>query len=315
MAADEIGPGRLGRMVEVVSADAGGDPARGTALVQQWVGDAGVEAVAVVPDDPVARTVQDACRTRARIALFCGPTAAALSREDCSPTGFQWLADDEALARAMAAALDGLGVRACRIVDGAAAARAGALRRFLAAAGIAEDDQAGAATVLVADDALPPATTSAPRAGPILAARLSLARIAEAGPAATAGIRTIAAFNRDSDDGARAWVRRFLARTGRLPEEGEIATYEAVRHYLKNVAELGRSSGAALARRMRATPVESPFSHNAPIGADGQVRRPLWLMRVSAATRAPGPAAPLAAERLIPPRDGARRPDDPACPA
>jgi branched-chain amino acid transport system substrate-binding protein len=269
MAVEEFGPGRIARPIEVVSADPAGDPARGTALVASWIEHDSVEAVVVVPDDAVAPAVQAACRARARIALFCGPTATALGDGGCNGGGFQWLGDDRALVRAIAQMFAAAQLASCQIVPGAATARAAALQAALAAVGVAT----GSGPRVLCDSRAPLPDRSA-----VMATGVGPARLRGAGPA-VAGLLTVAPYAWIGDGAALGWIRRFLARTSRMPEMEEIGVYEAVRHYLRAVGDLGQAGGEGVTRQMRFSPVESPFTRSAPIAADGRVRRLLRVLR------------------------------------
>jgi len=297
MAVEEFGGG-IGRPVAVVSADAGGDPARGALLARRWIGEDGVAAVIVLPDDDVAPAVQVVCREQGRIALFCGPTAPALSGSACSPTGFQWNGDAAAIDRTAAIGLAGLGVTAARVPG--ASARAAAMRARLAVDGIADAD--GGMTVLVG-----PAPVTA---GPVMLAPLRPAWLGGLGAAAS-GALAVTPFDWTLGEGTRAWARRFAERIGRLAEPDEIGVYEAVRHYLLAVARLGRSEGPAVARQMRFTPVESVFTRGAEIAADGRVMRELRLVRITA----PGRLEGIETLRVVPPEETPRRSSAAACAA
>ena len=269
MAAEEFGGGRIGRTVDIVSADPGGDGVRAAGMVERWIAEDDVAAVVVLEDGPGALAAQAVCRARQRILLFCGPSGLALSGPGCDGGSFMWTGDDRAIGRAIAAHLAVSGQRSCRVMAGGAEAQAAAVRTALAEQGIGED-MAGVA-VLCGVGPLPPGP-------PGIAARLNQAALADA-----VGWLTVAPFAWSSvpsaGEAALAWVRRFLQRAGRLPEIGDIGAYEAVRHVLGVVAASG-GGAAGLARQMRYTPVNSPFTRGAQIGRDGRVQRPMRLLRV-----------------------------------
>jgi|GEM_PF-6706179 len=299
IAAEEVGSGAVGRPIEVVSADAGGNPEFGATIVRNWIASDGVEAVACVVDDTVALAVQAVCRREGRLALLVGPTSRALSGSACSATGFQWLADTRANARGLAAALLPSNVRTAfvlaetwthELADEIAVAldRAGVTVKGQADPGaglpaaLAAATASGAAAVVVAGG-MGPVVAGAmrlPGRPVVIAAGMTLVGVQEQGQRALAGALAVLPFYWDTEETGRFWSRRFMARTQRMPEAEHIGVYEAVRQYLRIVAEIGRSDGQAVARRMRFTPVDSAFTRGGRVSADGRVLRPLLVARV-----------------------------------
>ena len=293
MAVEELGGGRIGREVVVVSADAGGDPARAAVLVGRYIDEDGVAAVVLVPEaGAVALAVQTACRARRRVSLMCGPGGPDLSEAACSPTGFQWIGDDVAVARALAIGLRAQGVVACRVMAGRATDRAASVQATLLEHGISD----GVGVSVFCDPA-----EGAGAAG--LVVRLGQARFwAEGGD----GVMTVMPYDWPVEGGAQVWVRRFFQRAGRAPETGDIACYEAVRHFLGAVALLGHSEGPVVARRMRALPVTGAFTRGAEIAGDGRVQRALRLVRVNPPGARRAAWDVFTTVHVVPPAQGAR---------
>ncbi|MCX7383078.1 MAG: ABC transporter substrate-binding protein [Alphaproteobacteria bacterium] len=271
MAVEEFGGGRIGRTVDVVAADPGGDAARATAMVERWIVEDDVAAVVVLADGPAAEAAQAVCRARRRVVLFCGPTAMALSGPGCFGGSFMWTGDDRAIAATLAGHLSQASLPSCRVVPGGAPARAAEIRASLAARGIA----AGAGAVAVLCDA---AAVAVPAGRPSIAARLAMTEIIARADAVAEWL-VVSPYSWAAD-APLAWVRRFLDRSGRLPEIGDIGAFEAARHVLAAVAATGGADFAALTRQMRFSPISSPFTRGAQIGTDGRVRRPMQLLRI-----------------------------------
>jgi branched-chain amino acid transport system substrate-binding protein len=315
MAALDIGGAGIDRSIEVVSADAGDSPDFAGQILRRWFDAETVEVVADVPDDAVALAVQRICAERGKVALFSAPMTSALTNEACSPTGFAWGMDSYAVAGALAGALAGAGVFLVVTDD-----RTGRdLQRDLTAAlaeipgtaligadpasALAAASASGARAVVLCGGgpALARQAASCLAPGQLLAATtLSLADIRDIGLAALQGIVLVQPFYWDTDDRTRAWSQRFAARTGRMPDAPQIGVYGAVRHYLRAVSELGASDGAAVARRMRYTAIEDPFTRGERVRADGRVLRPMLLTRIKSPAESKQPWDYLSILRTIP---------------
>jgi branched-chain amino acid transport system substrate-binding protein len=94
------------------------------------------------------------------------------------------------------------------------------------------------------------------------------------------GLILSSAFYWDMNDETRAWSKRFIDKTRKVPTMIHAGTYGAVMHYLKAMAKAGTSDGPAVADAMRAMPVNDFMTKNGRIRADGRLVRDMYLFEV-----------------------------------
>jgi len=112
--------------------------------------------------------------------------------------------------------------------------------------------------------------------------------IAAIGLQTTQGIYVIEAFYWDLNDEARAWSRRFLKETGKMPSAMQAGDYSATLHYLKAVKAAGTSDASAVMRKMRELPVNDFFAKNGRIREDGRMVHDIYLMQVKSPSQSRG---------------------------
>ena len=76
---------------------------------------------------------------------------------------------------------------------------------------------------------------------------------------------------------------------GRRPTFLQIGVYDAVRHYLRAIQAAGTDEPDAVMKQMRATKIDSAFSHGAYIRDDGRVIRDMYLAQVKTPAESKGP--------------------------
>ncbi|MGR4927950.1 ABC transporter substrate-binding protein [Bradyrhizobium sp. CAR08] len=94
------------------------------------------------------------------------------------------------------------------------------------------------------------------------------------------GLLLSSAFYWDMTDEARAWSKRFIARTHKVPTMIHAGTYGAVMHYLKAAGAAGTLDGPAVAAKMREMPVNDLMTKGGKIRRDGRLVRDMYLFRV-----------------------------------
>ncbi|HUK59405.1 MAG TPA: ABC transporter substrate-binding protein, partial [Stellaceae bacterium] len=105
MAVKDFGGSVNGVPIQIVSADHLNKPDVGKAIVQRWIDEDGVDAVADAPTSSVALAVQDVMREKQKVFLISGAAASDLTGKACSPTGVHWTYDTYALAHGTGGAL------------------------------------------------------------------------------------------------------------------------------------------------------------------------------------------------------------------
>jgi branched-chain amino acid transport system substrate-binding protein len=94
------------------------------------------------------------------------------------------------------------------------------------------------------------------------------------------GLMLSSAFYWDLDDETRAWSKRFIEKTQKMPTMIQAGTYGAVMHYLKAVEAAGTLDGPTVAAKMREMPVNDFMTKNGRIRQDGRLVRDMYLFRV-----------------------------------
>jgi branched-chain amino acid transport system substrate-binding protein len=94
------------------------------------------------------------------------------------------------------------------------------------------------------------------------------------------GLMLTSAFYWDLNDETRAWSKRFIDKTRKVPTMIHAGTYGAVMHYLKAVEAAGTLDGPTVAAKMREMPVDDFMTKNGRIRQDGRLVRDMYLFRV-----------------------------------
>jgi branched-chain amino acid transport system substrate-binding protein len=94
------------------------------------------------------------------------------------------------------------------------------------------------------------------------------------------GLILSSAFYWDLNDETRAWSKRFIDKTHKVPTMIHAGTYGAVTHYLRAIQSAGTVDGPAVAGRMRETPVNDFMTKNGRIREDGRLVRDMYLFKV-----------------------------------
>ncbi len=94
------------------------------------------------------------------------------------------------------------------------------------------------------------------------------------------GLMLSSAFYWDLNDETRAWSKRFIEKTKKVPSMIHAGTYGAVMHYLKAVEAAGTLDGPTVAATMRAMPVNDFMTRDGKIREDGRLVRDMYLFGV-----------------------------------
>jgi branched-chain amino acid transport system substrate-binding protein len=88
------------------------------------------------------------------------------------------------------------------------------------------------------------------------------------------------AFYWDLNDDTRAFSKRFMERTKRVPTAAQAGVYSSVTHYLKAVKAAGTTDAAAVIKVMKDTPINDMFARNGRIREDGRMVHEMYLFEV-----------------------------------
>jgi branched-chain amino acid transport system substrate-binding protein len=257
MAVDDFGGTVLGRKIEVVSADHQNKADVGSGVTRRWIDSENVEAILDVPNSAVALAVQGITRDRKKVFLATGAATSRLTGDECSATGIHWTYDTYALSQGTAKAVSKLGVKTWYFLsaDYSLGAQLEAdSRKVIAAQGgqvagsvkhpINTSDfssyllqaQSSNADVIALADAGGDFINAVKQAGEFGITRTQklvgllvfIADIHSLGLQSAQGLILSSAFYWDLNDETRAWSKRFIDKTHKVPTMIHAGTYGAV---------------------------------------------------------------------------------------
>ena len=126
--------------------------------------------------------------------------------------------------------------------------------------------------------------------GQRLAALLfTLAEVHGLGLPSAQGLVLTEGFYWDLDDQNRAFARRFMERTGRMPNMVHAGTYSAVSQYLKAVQAAGTDETEAVAKKLHEMKVDDFFAKGGKVLPNGRMVHDMYLFEVKKAAESKGP--------------------------
>lgn len=96
-------------------------------------------------------------------------------------------------------------------------------------------------------------------------------------------------FYWNMNDETRTWSRRYLERTGKMPNMSQAGVYSSVTHYLKAVEAARTDETEAVMRAMKAAPVDDFFARGGRIREDGRMVHDMYLFEVKKPSESSGP--------------------------
>lgn len=130
---------------------------------------------------------------------------------------------------------------------------------------------------------------------------------------AASGLRFVAPYYWDQNEGSRAFAERYRRRMGTAPGSNHIAVYTATLHYLRAVQQAGTDRGVDVVEAMKALPVEDGITRNGRVRVDGRMVHDLNFVEVKSAGEVEAPQAYYRILRTLP-GDEAFAPPSTACP-
>jgi branched-chain amino acid transport system substrate-binding protein len=320
MAVEDFGAAKKGINVTVVSADHQNKPDIASNLARQWYDQDGVDAIFDVPTSSAALAVAQVTKDKNKVFIDSGAGSTDLTGKSCSPNTIHWTYDTYALANGTAKAMVDQGKKSWFFIT-ADYAFGQALERDATAivqklggtvAGDAKypfpgsdfssyllQAQASKAQVIGLANAGGDAVNTIKQAaefgitqgGQSLAALLVFITDVNAMGLQTAqGLLVTEAFYWDSNDGTRAWSKRFAAlHDGKMPTMVQAGVYASVLDYLKAVEATGGKDSTKVIDWMKANPTDDPLFGKGSIRPDGRVLHPMYLYQVKAPAESKGP--------------------------
>ena len=318
MAVADFGGTVLGRKIEVVAGDHQNKADVGSAITRRWIDQDGVEAILDVPNSAVALAVQGITRDKKKVFLATGAATSRLTGDECSQTGIHWTYDTYALSQGTTRAVSKLGAKkwfflsadyslgaqleadSRKVIKEQGGTVAGSVKHPVNSPDMSsyllQAQALGADTIALAD-AGGDFINAMKQAGEfgiaktdqrLLGLLVFIADIHSLGLESAQGLILSAPFYWDLDDDTRAWSKRFIEKTNKVPTMIHAGTYGAVMHYLKAMQKAGTTDGPTVARTMREMPVNDFMTKNGTIRDDGRLVRDMYLFKVKSPAQSKG---------------------------
>jgi branched-chain amino acid transport system substrate-binding protein len=312
MAVADFGGKVAGKTIEIVSADHLNKPDVGSSIARQWIDQDHVDVIVDVPTSSVALAVQDVTKEKGKVFLISGAASSDLTGKACSPTGVHWTYDTYALAHGTGGALvkqggdswffltadyafgHALENDTTAVVKAAGGKVLGAVNVPLNNADFSSfllQAQSSKAKVIGLANAGGDTVNSIKQAsefgivtgGQRLAGLLVfISDVNSLGLQTAQGLVLTEAFYWDQNDETRAWSKRFIAESKKVPTMVQAGVYGAVTHYLKAIEAAKTDEGKAVVAKMREIPINDFMTKNGKLREDGRVMRDMYLFQVKA---------------------------------
>src|SRR5215217_555398 len=319
MAVEDFGGKVLNAPVEVITADHQNKPDVASNLARQWYDTDKVDAIMELTTSSVALAVQQLGKEKKKINIVTGAATTDFTGKACTPYGFHWAYDNRALAVGTGGALvekggdtwffitadyafgHSLEAETGRYVTSKGGKVVGAVRHPLSAPDFSSfllQAQASKAKVvgfanagLDTSNAIKQAAEfGITQSGQRLAALLfTLAEVHGLGLKAAQGLVLTEGYYWDLDDQSRPFAKRFMERTGRMPNMVHAGTYSAVLHYLKAVQAAGTDETEAVVKKMKEMPVDDFFARKGKVLDNGRMVHNMYLFQVKKPEESKGP--------------------------
>jgi branched-chain amino acid transport system substrate-binding protein len=319
MAAADFGGKVKGKPIEVIGADHQNKPDIGSNIARTWYDTEKVDTIVDVPTSSIALAVQQITKERNKVFLMSGPGSSDLTGVACSPNGIHWTYDTYALSNVAAKALVGRGEDswffitadyafghalerdASDIVKKSGGKTLGAVRVPLHTPDFSSfllQAQASKAKVIGLANAGGDTITAIKQAsefglqagGQKLVALLFQITDTYAVTLNMAqGMMITEGFYWDMNDETRAFSKRFLEKTGRMPTMIQAGVYSAVTHYLHAIDATGTDEAKTVIAKMKATPINDFFAKNGRIREDGRMVHDMYLVQIKKPAESKGP--------------------------
>jgi branched-chain amino acid transport system substrate-binding protein len=310
MAVQDFGGKVLGANVEIVSADHQNKPDVAASVARQWYDTEKVDAIMELTTSSVALAVQGLSKDKKKITMTTGAATTDLTGKQCSPFGFHWAYDTHALAVGTGGALVenggnkwffltadyafgySLEDQTSKFVKSKGGQVVGAVRHPLAASDyssfLLQAQSSGANVIGMANAGLDTANAIKQAAefgitqgGTRLAALLfTLAEVKGLGLQAAQGLTLTEGWYWDQSDENRAFAKKFMDKTGRMPNMIHVSTYSAVTQYLKAIQKAGTDATEPVAKALHEMPVQDVFAKNGKVLPNGRMVYDMYLFQV-----------------------------------
>jgi branched-chain amino acid transport system substrate-binding protein len=313
MAAEDLGGRVLGAPIEVLVADHQNKADIASNVARQWFDTQGVDLAADLMNSAVALSILDLAKIKNRVAIVNGASTSRVTNENCTEFSVHYTWDTYAIANGTARAVVQRGgdswffVTAdfayghafekdtADIVTGLGGRIVGSVRHPINSTDFASFllQAQGARPKIIALANGGSDTISAIKqardfgvgrgdGSSLVGLAINLNDTRGLGLDVAQGLLLTEAFYWDKDDETRAWSRRFLARTGKMPTSTQAGNYSSTMHYLRAVQAAGTDEAQAVMAKMKEMPINDFFAKNGRIRADGRMVHDMYLAQVKA---------------------------------
>jgi branched-chain amino acid transport system substrate-binding protein len=318
MAVEDAGGKVLGKPIEVLVADHQNKPDIASAKATEWFDREHLDALMDVAASSTALAAQDVAKQRNKIIILNGPATTRLTNESCGPQTVHYAYDTYALANGTGLAVvkqggdswffltvdytfgHDLEKDTTNAIKAAGGKVIGGVHHPLNTADFSSfllQAQASKAKVIGLANAGTDTIQAIKQAGEfgltgqqqLAALLIYITDIHSLGLNAAQGMVLTTGFYWDTDEGTRAWSRRYSERMGKMPNMSQAGVYSATRHYLKAVAAAGTDDTAAVMRAMRETPIDDFYAKNGRIREDGRMVHDMYLVEVKKPSESKAP--------------------------
>ncbi|MEY9168283.1 branched-chain amino acid transport system substrate-binding protein [Sinorhizobium fredii] len=310
MAVEDYGGKVLGVPVEVVTADHQNKADIASNIARQWYDTEQVDSIMELTTSSVALAVQAISKEKKRIDIVTGAATTELTGKQCSPYGFHWAYDTYSLAVGTGGALVKQGgdswffltadyafgysleENTSNFVKESGGKVVGAVRHPLATTDFSsfllQAQSSGAKVIGLANAGLDTSNAIKQAAefgivqgGQRLAALLfTLAEVHGLGLEAAQGLTLTEGFYWNRNEESTKFGKRFMERTGKMPNMVHAGTYSAVTQYLKAIEKAGTDDADAVSKELHAMPVNDVFAENGTVAANGRMIHDMYLLEV-----------------------------------
>ncbi|MGJ4949392.1 ABC transporter substrate-binding protein [Bradyrhizobium sp. HKCCYLS20291] len=318
MAVEDFGGEVLGRKIEVLAADHLNKADLAANIARDMLDNQGVEMIWDVAASATALAAGEIAKARNKIIIFNGPGSVRLSNEACGPYTVHYVFDTfgQANVTGLAAVKSGLDSwffltadyafgqdlekDTSAVVVKSGGKVVGSVRHPLNTSDFSSfllQAQASKAKVIglanaggdtinaIKQAAEFGITKGGQKLSPLLA---FVSDIDSVGLETAQGLLVAEAFYWDLNDDTRAFTKRFMERTKRVPTSAQAGVYSSVTHYLKAVKAAGTTDPDAVMKLMRATPINDMFAKNGRIREDGRMVHDMYLFEVKKPSESKG---------------------------
>lgn len=310
MAVEDFGGKVLDAPIEVVTADHQNKPDIASNIARQWYDVEQVDSIMELTTSSVALAVQGLSKEKKKIDIVTGAATTELTGKQCSPYGFHWAYDTNALAVGTGGALVKAGGdtwffltadyafgyslegQTSKFVTSQGGKVLGSVRHPLSntdfSSFLLQAQSSGAKVIGFANAGLDTANAIKQAAefglvagGQRLAALLfTLSEVHGLGLEAAQGLSLTEGFYWDRDDESRAFAQKFFDRTQRMPNMIQAGTYSAVTQYLKAIKQAGTDDTEKVSAALHSMTVDDVFGRGGTVGKNGRMIYDMYLMEV-----------------------------------